>query len=190
MKAFRLITVIVGAVLFSACSAGDASVATPVPDYTRVSDATFAFDGSVPAPQGDVLLRVTGKIGASNVPGENAVEFDLAALEALGVVEFATVDIVQDVQEHTYRGVLLADVMRAVQAADDAATLYMLAVDDYQVEIPITDLAEYAVLIATHKNADYLALETFGPLRIVYPITAPIELDDRWIWTLKNIDVQ
>jgi hypothetical protein len=164
-------------------------VVTPEVDYTRVTDSTFAFGSTVPAPTGEVVLRVTGLIGAGNA-ADGAIEFDIETLESLGLVEFMRSDIVRGNDTRLFKGVLLADVLAAVGVQDGATSLAMRAFDDYLVDIPISDTETYNVLIATHQNGERLTLDTFGPLRIVYPPSAPDLIDERWIWTLIAMNVQ
>jgi hypothetical protein len=175
---------------FAGCAAAPGAEPIPTPEYTRVSEATLPRGAVVPPPQGDVVLRVTGAIGNSNVEGDTAVEFDVETLEALGVVEFSTYDLVAYNETSVYGGVLLDDVLKAVQPDASATMLRMSAIDGYAADVPISDAQTYAVIVATQRDNTYLTLETFGPLRMIYPPSAPVEIDERWIWSVELIVVR
>jgi hypothetical protein len=175
----------------AACSSGEqASAPTLTPVFTRVSAPSLTAGAAIPAPTGDVVLRVTGRIRSSNVPGQTAVAFDLPTLESLGVVEFRTTDIVTDQQERTFRGVLMRDVLSAVGVEDGATTLAARALDGYSIDIALADPRDYAVLIATQRDGEYLTLETFGPIRTIYPPDTNVDWDERWIWSIAELDVR
>lgn len=190
MKLLTNCSLILVGILFAGCAAAPGAEPIPTPEYTRVSEATLPGGAVVPPPQGDVVLRVTGAIGNSNVEGDTAVEFDVETLEALGVVEVSTYDLVAYNETSVYGGVLLDDVLKAVQPDASATMLRMSAIDGYTADVPISDAQTYAVIIATQRDNTYLTLETFGPLRMIYPPSAPVEVDERWIWSVELIVVQ
>jgi hypothetical protein len=142
-----------------------------------------------------VVLEVSGLIGVSNVSGGgNVVKFDMATLESIGLVEYRIKDTVGSRENHTFRGVLLSDLLAVVKADPKSVELATRAIDDYGVKIPFGDAAAYPVMVATQRDGKYVDIKGFGPLRIVYPIQIIDQIKDhneaRWIYSLATIKVQ
>jgi hypothetical protein len=165
-------------------------------DYQIISTPSFDPAQPFPAATGEVLLQVGGSIGLSNVAGaeEKTVEFDLALLESLGLVEYRALDTQGIGGEAVFQGLLLSRLLEVVQAASGASELYIEAFDAYQVSIPLSDLERFPVLLALKQDGAYLTLENFGPLRVVYPNIAYTEIDvlydPKWIWSVVEITVR
>ena len=177
-----------------ACSADTGSApaepaaASPSADrpYTVVSAPSLAPGDDIPAPTDAVVLTVDG---VSDAP----VELDMATLESMGLVEYAADDKQALGRTATFRGVLLSTLLDTV-GAEDATNLRTTAVNDYSVEIPAADAEELPVLLATSVDGERMDIESYGPLRVVYP-TEGVELDatvydPRWIWQLTDITVE
>ncbi len=139
-------------------------------------------------PEGDVLLTVSGAIQTQNV--ENKAQFDLAMLEALGeaVVETSTIwtDGIQ-----TFQGVGLNVLVDRLGITGD--TLRATAINNYAVEIPVSDAVEGGPIIAYKLNGETMSVRDKGPLWIIYPY----DLDpafrseviySRSIWQLDRIE--
>ena len=67
-----------------------------------------------------------------------------------------------------------------------------IAVNDYSVEIPLSDFEQYDVILALSMNGQELSLRDKGPIWIVYPRDQHEELQDpvfnsRWIWQLDRL---
>jgi hypothetical protein len=146
-----------------------------------------AIAGSLPTPEGPVVLTISGQI---EVPGGEA-RVDRAGLESLGLHHLKTqtywTDGVQD-----FEGVLLRDLLRAVGA--HGAVALMQALNNYSVEIPLSDAASFDVLIAIKINGEDMPIRDKGPLWLIYPIDQHPELDrkttaDKMIWQLFNITI-
>ena len=78
--------------------------------------------------------------------------------------------------------------------ADDATTLNIVALNDYAIDVPISDLRAYPVIFAMQANGDYMPVSTRGPAMLVYPYAEFPQLDpaiynDFWIWQIKSIEV-
>jgi hypothetical protein len=166
---------------------------------TRPADAAFAevrpaslqADVVAPAPADPVVLRVGGRITRPNVGA--TLHLDLATLEQLRMVAYRADDSVADGGTVLFRGVLLADVL-ALAGATDYRELAMVALNDYEVVIPRSDVDRYAVMIATSADGQRMAVESYGPTRLVYPnLTSELPrsiYDQRWIWQLDRIEVR
>ena len=142
------------------------------------------------AAQGEVILTVTGAITETN-SGE-AAEFDLAMLEAFDAVEFETTTIWTDGVQ-TFVGVELDDLLTAMGA--EGTTLRAIALNDYAVDIPVSDAVDGGPIIAYRRNGETMSLRDKGPLWVVYPFDSTPEYQSeliysRSIWQLNRIEVQ
>ncbi len=178
------------ALSLSACSE-DADAPAPAA-YEVVTEASLVPGDRVPAPTGDTVLTVSGRIDTSGADG--VVAFDLESLESLGLVEFEVDDDQAEGRRVTFRGVRLADVLAVTGAADDATMLHTVALNDYAVDIPIEDAVVYDALLATSVDGERMPVDRFGPVRVVYPYDAhdldATIYDARWIWQLASIEVE
>ena len=138
---------------------------------------------AVLAEDGPVLLTVTG-LG-------DPVTFDLAGLEALEQETFETTTIwTEGVQ--TFTGVPLAAMMAELGIED--GTLEAMAINDYAVEIPVSDAVEGGPIVAYLLNGEEMSVRDKGPLWIVYPYDANPDYQSevtysRSIWQLDRIAV-
>jgi hypothetical protein len=140
-------------------------------------------------PAGEVLLTVTGPM-ADQAEAE-AVQFDLEMLQELGTVEFETSTIwTQGVQ--TFEGVPLSALVENLGMS--GTTLRATAINDYAVDIPISDAVEDGPIIAYKLNGEEMSVRDKGPLWIVYPYDSKKEYQSevvysRSIWQLDRIEV-
>jgi hypothetical protein len=187
MRHTRLL-VLFALLLLAACASPAAS------PYTVVLPPALGAAEPIPAPTGEVVLTVTGNIHASNVSGRQKVEFDLATLERLGLIEYSVIDDQVAQQRVVFQGVLLSDLLAAVQADSSAAVALVTAFDDYHAEIPLADFTTWPVMLATRADGAPLELGTFGPTRIVYPSDTftfdKPTYDPRWVWSVATIDIR
>ncbi len=141
------------------------------------------------APQGDVILTVTGAIEQTNV-GKTAA-FDIEMLEALPVEEISTSTIWTD-GTNQFSGVSLKTLLEHVGARGNA--LEAIAINDYKVTIPIEDAVIDGPIIAHHLNSEKMSVRERGPLWIIYPYDKHRKyrsevIYSRSIWQLKSIHV-
>ncbi|WP_284265623.1 oxidoreductase [Roseicyclus amphidinii] len=140
--------------------------------------------------RGDVLLTVSGAIGQTNA-GDEAL-LDLELLVRLGTTEFETETIWTDGPQ-TFVGVELVDLLAALEAEGDI--LRAVALNDYAVEIPVSDAVEGGPIIAFLRNGEEMSVRDKGPLWLVYPYDNVAEYRSevtyaRSIWQLARIEVQ
>jgi hypothetical protein len=136
------------------------------------------------------VLTVSGKIGLTNV-GKLA-RFDMKMLEALPQHSFTTRTPWYD-KPVKFTGPLLADVLAAVQAS--GSTLSAVAINDYQISIPMADTTRHKVIVARLLDDQPMPVREKGPLFIVYPFDESAELRastyyERSIWQLKALEVR
>jgi hypothetical protein len=151
--------------------------------------ACQARAGALAAPTGKVILEITGQIGEGNAPG--LARFDRAMLEALGPVELRTATAWTE-GEHVYRGVPLRALLDHVGAVGDR--LHAVALNEYEVIIPLDDPAAAAALLAFEQDGQPMRIKDKGPLWIVFPWSEQPSLDNErvrnWaVWQLKRLEV-
>lgn len=119
---------------------------------------------------------------------------DRTHLNALGLVEYAVEDPFEQTT-NTFRGVLFRDLLELWQVSPDAKMLTITALDDYQVQVPISILKEYPILLAHQQNGEMMTRDYRGPAMLVTPLTqypSVKELSNQyqWIWQITKIHVE
>lgn len=131
-----------------------------------------------------VLLTVSGLIGPGNrgpidpaldqlmtkqkVSFSSARGFDFNALTALPSVTIRPT-LEYDGKQHTLRGPLLTEVMRASGVKVSEKTAFLVrAIDGYAVQLTAKEAAERRFIIATHFDGKPMTLGGLGPLWTVY----------------------
>lgn len=184
----------------SGCSGEDATAddtgASRAPEpasvVTVVAEPTIAVDPrrGVPAPEGRVLLTVTG--GEVTNVGDS-LQLDRAMLEQLGTASLTVMDEQATGGEHEFSGPLMADVLE-LAGTGDATTMHATAVNDYVIDVPVSDATDLPLLLATEMDGEPMSVADYGPLRFVYPDEAldldPAVYDARWIWQLVELDLR
>ncbi len=154
------------------------------------ANGTAAAAKTLPSPTGEIILTVSGNIEHTN--GEGVAEFDRAMLEGLGLREVTTSTAWTEGRS-TFEGVSAEAVMDFVGARGDEARA--VALNDYHVEIPLSDFHDYPVILALKMDGRYMRVRNKGPIWIVYPVDQYSELDrpdiqHRWIWQLRHLEVR
>lgn len=152
--------------------------------------AAAAHADNLPAPEGKVVLTVSGDLAVTN-DGDAAV-FDMAMLEAIGTTEFETTTIWTDGLQ-IFKGTPLVTLMQALGVEN--GTIRATAINDYYVEIPMTDAVENGALIAFARNGEEMSVRDKGPLWVVYPYDNNTEFQSevyyaRSIWQLDRIEIK
>lgn len=140
-------------------------------------------------PKGKVLLTITGKIKHTNAPG--AAHFDLAMLEALGMVSFDTETYwTNGVQK--FEGVPGHLLMEAVGVTE--GRLQIQGLDKYKAKVPVDDLINHRATIMLKNMGKYLTVAKKGPLWLIYPIDDKQKLlkkqiNSRSVWQIRSIEI-
>lgn len=142
------------------------------------------------APQGRVILTVSGKIGETN-RGQEAV-FDMDMLRALPQHSFTT-NTPWYSRPVKFTGPLLRDVLKAVQA--QGTKIRATAINDYTIRIPVSDAYEHSVIVARMIDDQEVPVRHKGPLFVVYPFDDKAELRTsvytaRSIWQLRHMIIE
>ncbi len=138
-------------------------------------------------PSGEVLLTISGNVSRPNV-GDKA-KFDREMLGAIAPAETHT---------HTpwhpdcgrYEGPLLREVLAAAGVRSDRVRVR--ALNDFEAEIPLSDLHDYDVILAMKRNGSPMRIREFGPLFVLYPFDDHPELLNetvrfRSVWHVVHI---
>jgi hypothetical protein len=142
------------------------------------------------APTARPILTVSGKIAVKNA-GETA-RFDMKMIEALPQHTFTTSTPWFE-KPVKFTGPLLSDVLAAVKA--NGTMISAVAINDYKINIPMTDVTKYKVIVARLLDDKPMPVREKGPLFVVFPFDSATELRnstyyERSIWQLKALDVQ
>ena len=172
-------------VALAACS-GQAT-----PAYQEVTPASLSPGDPIPGPIEKVVLTLYGDLTVKNV--RDTLQFDMPTLERLGLVKYTIYDPWLK-SEVTYTGVLMSELGKFVGDMDSATKVHITAPDDYQVDIPFTEIKKWPVLLATQADGEYMSIENSGPTRIVFPYHAypeidPVKYNDLWIWNIKSMEI-
>ncbi|HEY8610973.1 MAG TPA: molybdopterin-dependent oxidoreductase [Roseomonas sp.] len=142
------------------------------------------------APAGPVLLSVTGRVSRPNRGAQ--ADFDRAMLEALPSHSLSTAtNWTSGVRR--FEGPLVRDAL--AQAGAQGERAMAVALNDYAIEIPMTDFEEYDVILALRMDGQALTVRNKGPIWLVYPRDEHPEIrnsmyDSRWIWQLRTLQVR
>jgi hypothetical protein len=152
--------------------------------------SSFAIAMAESAADKQPILTVTGKISPQS--GDPSVQFDRAALEALGTVTFETNTPWYKVPVK-FEGVPLSKLMDIVGAKGQVVAA--VALNDYSSEIPIEDFAKYNVILALKRDGEYMPVRDKGPLFVVYPYDTNPELKSqkfysRSVWQVAKLVVK
>jgi hypothetical protein len=187
--------VVLGVTVLAGCGtqAEDATARVESPALTRTgertSDALEPGD-KVPPPSGKVVLVVRG--GTTTNVGDE-LRLDLDQLDALTSVEYAVDDRLATGRRVTFSGPLVRTLLD-LAGAEDATTMHTVALNDYAVDIPVSDAEDLPLMLATRMDGRRMSVARYGPTRFVYPTDGygldPVVYEPRWIWQLRSIEVE
>lgn len=142
----------------------------------------------LPLPTGDVLLTITGEITETNKA--DAAVLDIELLEDIGTVTFTTTTIWTE-GEQTFTGTPLYLITERFGIED--GVLIATAINDYAVNIPVSDAVEGGPIIAFERNGKPMSVRDKGPLWVVYPYDSDSsytteQVYSRSVWQLERIE--
>lgn len=151
---------------------------------TTVAALTVGLASAVAAQDEEVVLQVT--------LAEETHSFTLSDLKSMPVSRFETTTIWTDGTQE-FEGVSLEQLFETLSI--DKGTITATAINDYAVEIPMTDAVEDGPIIAYHTNGEEMSRRDKGPLWVVYPYDSDIAYQtelvySRSIWQLDRISVE
>lgn len=138
--------------------------------------------------KGEAILTVSGAIGVTNAP--EAAVFDLELLATLPVTEIETSTIWTE-GVHKFTGVSLKDLTDALGVT--GGMFRMTAINDYMVEVPVSDAVEGGPILAYAMNGEPMSVRDKGPLWLIYPFDSNTDYRSevyysRSIWQLNRIE--
>ncbi|WP_372530086.1 oxidoreductase [Hyphomonas atlantica] len=142
------------------------------------------------APTEEVVLVFSGEIAVTN-QGDTAA-FDRAMLEELG----GDIIVTSTIWTH---GVLEFEGVRLSKLAEllgiESGVFVGFAINDYSVEIPVSDAFDYQPIIAYKRDGKFMSVRDKGPLWIIYPYdldpaTNTELIFSRSIWQLDRLVVE
>lgn len=143
----------------------------------------------LPIPTGEIILTITGPMEAGNTP-DGAI-FDRALLETLGTASFETsTQWTEGVSE--FKGISLHRLLEEIGASP--AALEVIAINEYQVEVPATDAVDGGPILAWQQSGKLLSVREKGPLWLIYPYdkTEAYRTDEiyaRSVWQVVKINL-
>lgn len=92
----------------------------------------------------------------------------------------------------TFEGVALSTLLAKLNVT--SGTMYMYAVNDYRIEVPLSDAKSDGPIIAYATNGEPMPLRDKGPLWLVYPYDSNADfrsetIYSRSIWQLNRIEI-
>lgn len=140
-------------------------------------------------PEGTIVLMLSGKLRRTNRDGRAV--YDMAMLERLPQASYSA-RTPWFTSSRRYTGPLLRDVLAASGA--HGSSLRALAINDYQVDIPVDDAQRHDVMVARLLDDKPMSVREKGPLLIIYPFDQTPSLRttlyySRCAWQLKAIEV-
>jgi hypothetical protein len=128
---------------------------------------------------------------AGSTVGERPIEFTLEHLDTLPQSELETITPWTDGRVR-FSGVLARDLLAAL--AVEGERILAGALNGYRAEIPISDLSEHDVLLATRMNGAEMRIRDKGPIWVIYPasggrLQSPRQRS-KMVWQLRTLEVR
>ena len=151
--------------------------------------ASTALAEDLERPKGDVVLTISGDIAQTNV--DDTLQFDHTMLQDLDTTVVETSTIWTD-GVRRFQGVSLKVLTELLEVEE--GTLRATAINDYSVEIPVTDAIEDGPIIAYLMDGRKMSVREKGPLWVIYPYDKTSKyrsevIYSRSIWQLDRIQV-
>ena len=191
-RSIRLVLVaMVTALAVTACGGKEEAptpAATPSASTPKVvDDGSLAAGEKIAAPKGEVVLTVTGDIGAANKG--RRLELDLASLEQMRRVQLEAAEPFLK-RRVMFEGVLLSDLLAVAGVPESAGKVSLTALDDYKVDFKVADVRSSQMLLATKADGKHMPVDRSGPIRIVFPDASTLGRNpDLWIWSVSSMKV-
>ncbi|MGO2414374.1 hypothetical protein [Cobetia crustatorum] len=155
---------------------------------------SLAGNDCLPAPKGAVVLTIKGAVICGNAGTVDLPQahFDMDMLDALPSRVMAT-HTPWTQGRVTFTGPLVRELIHRV--AGNVTLLTVSALNDFSADIPISDIEDYDVLLATQRDGQRMAVRDLGPLFILYPFDAHPELLNeqvrfRSVWQVNELSLK
>ncbi|RPE70908.1 hypothetical protein EDD53_0017 [Pacificibacter maritimus] len=122
--------------------------------------------------------------------GEESVALTMEDLKSMPFDEFATTTQWTQGGMQVFKGVSLKDFVARFDVTE--GTMRATAINDYTVEIPVSDAVENGPIIAYALNGEAMSVRENGPLWVIYPFDQNEEYQSeiyysRSIWQLDRV---
>ena len=177
-----LVALVAVAALLAACGP-----AAPSQHEAVTSADGIAAGDPIPEPGSKPVLTIKGAITESN--SANGVELDV---ETLAEMPSTDADVYEPFikEDVTFTGVMLDDLLEIVGMESGAGSVFMQALDDYSMELSITDVSEAGAMVAIEEDGKPIKIRHGGPARIVFLTDGKISANtDMWIWSVNRMKV-
>lgn len=119
--------------------------------------------------------------------GAKPMVLDITATQAMPQTSTIWTDGVQ-----SYVGVALSDFQETTNAT--AETIRIVALNDYAIEVPVSDAVSDGPIITYHLNGELMSVGNKGPFWLVYPFDAKAEyrsetIYSRSLWQVNRMAV-
>lgn len=137
----------------------------------------------------DTILTIDGK---TEMTANGAINLTLSEFEAIdqSVVETKTPWHPEVTRFSGVSGAALLEYL-----GNQAVEVSAVALNDYAVTLPVSDLADTGLIFATRIDGEEISIRKKGPIFVIYPFDANPKLDNeviygRSIWQLKALNFQ
>ncbi|CAI2517364.1 Oxidoreductase molybdopterin binding domain [Serratia ficaria] len=137
-------------------------------------------------------LEVAGKIDNVTDPTKKSYLFTDKQLLAMPVRSITT--STSWTPQRKFEGIAVADILARVGARGSTLTFY--ALNDYYIDVPLSDVEKYNMILAYKMDGEMLKIRNFGPLFLVYPkdaagpeLNSPL-YNSRFIWQVDRIVIK
>ena len=162
----------------------DGASSAPVPTTAPTEPVAVK---PLPAPKGERVLRIQGVKDGNVSATETAVDFatlDRAASDEITIVE----PFVK--RKMTFSVIPMGELLQRAGVDPSARELYMHALDDYHVDLPIAGLKD-AGFLATRLDGKKIPIAKGGPVRLLFSGNGKLARDtDNWIWSFDAARVK
>ena len=138
-------------------------------------------------PDGKTVLTIGGNLSGND---GKPVHFDLDGLEAIGGDVLVTTTPWTDGPQR-FSGILLKRLLNHVGA--EGRAVMASALNDYRTEIPLSDLDEHTIIVATRVDGKRMRVRDKGPLWIVYGDSQgndfSLQIRNRMVWQLNRLEI-
>jgi hypothetical protein len=120
------------------------------------------------------------------------VTYDRSELEAMGMVSIKT-STPWNEGVVDFEGVPFTVLLKKADAEGTLATV--IALNDYSVDIPVSDFTDFGPILAIKRNGEYMPVDDQGPFFVIYPFDANPVLQrqpyhGRAVWQVKAVTVE
>lgn len=148
-----------------------------------------------------VLLIVGGRPAVADTmlslrnAAQPGIEVDLTEAELLAMPQttISTRTIFTD-GVVAFAGPLARDVVARIPIGT-ATNLHLVAINDYAIDVPLSDIMDFDVVLAMSADGKRLSVRDKGPIWFMYPLDDHPELQEqkytpRLIWQLRTIELR